>query len=64
MLWRGHANQGRCQPGRRAVLEETSIESDHFRFYPERDIFSSDIEAENESYHVYFQIDIVYQRNG
>jgi hypothetical protein len=23
MLWRGHANQGRCQPGRRAVLEET-----------------------------------------
>jgi hypothetical protein len=24
-LWRGHANQGRCQPGRRAVLEETSL---------------------------------------
>jgi hypothetical protein len=21
-LWRGHAFQGRCQPGRRAVLEE------------------------------------------
>jgi hypothetical protein len=25
MLWRGHAIQGRCQPGRRAVLEETSL---------------------------------------
>src|SRR4029077_19499284 len=29
MLWRGHANQGRCQPGRRAVLEETRCPSDH-----------------------------------
>lgn len=28
MLWRGHANQGRCQPGRRAVLEETKEPSD------------------------------------
>jgi hypothetical protein len=28
MLWRGHANQGRCQPGRRAVLEETKEQSD------------------------------------
>jgi hypothetical protein len=29
ILWRGHANQGRCQPGRRAVLEETKEPSDH-----------------------------------
>jgi hypothetical protein len=29
MLWREHAKQGRCQPGRRAVLEETSCEYDH-----------------------------------
>jgi len=28
MLRRGHANQGRCQPGRRAVLEETKEPSD------------------------------------
>jgi hypothetical protein len=28
ILWRGHANQGRCQPGRRAVLEETKEPSD------------------------------------
>jgi hypothetical protein len=28
MLWRGHAIQGRCQPGRRAVLEETKEPSD------------------------------------
>jgi hypothetical protein len=28
MLWREHAFQGRCQPGRRAVPEETSYESD------------------------------------
>jgi hypothetical protein len=28
MLWRGHANQGRYQPGRRAVLEETNVMSD------------------------------------
>ena len=28
ILWRGHANQGRCQPGRRAVLEETKVPSD------------------------------------
>jgi hypothetical protein len=28
MLWREHAFQGRCQPGRRAVLEETSCEYD------------------------------------
>jgi hypothetical protein len=25
MLWRGHANQGRCQPGRRANLEENQM---------------------------------------
>ncbi len=41
MLWRGHANQGRCQPGRRAVLEETSYVSDHFQFYPVKGIFTS-----------------------
>lgn len=28
ILWRGHTNQGRCQPGRRAVLEETKCPSD------------------------------------
>ena len=28
ILWRGHAIQGRCQPGRRAVLEETKEPSD------------------------------------
>ena len=27
-LWRGHAFQGRDQPGRRAVLEETNLTSD------------------------------------
>jgi len=32
MLWRGHAFQGRCQPGRRAVLEETKEPSDHRYF--------------------------------
>jgi hypothetical protein len=63
-LWRGHANQGRCQPGRRAVLEETSCVSDHFQFYPEQDFFSSEIEGENESYRVYFQIDRVYCINA
>jgi hypothetical protein len=34
MLWRGHAIQGRCQPGRRAVLEETSWKSDHHNSTP------------------------------
>jgi hypothetical protein len=28
ILWRGHANQGRCEPGRRAVLEENKVPSD------------------------------------
>jgi hypothetical protein len=28
MLWRGHENQGRCEPGRRAVLEENKEPSD------------------------------------
>jgi hypothetical protein len=34
MLWRGHANQGREQPGRRAVLEETKLSSDRENFTP------------------------------
>jgi hypothetical protein len=25
MLWRGHANQGRDQPGRRVALEENKL---------------------------------------
>jgi hypothetical protein len=32
MLWRGHAFQGRYQPGRRAVLEETDVMSDRKQY--------------------------------
>jgi hypothetical protein len=39
MLWRGHAFQGRHQPGRRAVLEETKEPSDR-RYSTLREAFS------------------------
>jgi hypothetical protein len=39
MLWRGHVNQGRTQPGRRAVLEENNCSSD-LTNYTARTLFS------------------------
>ncbi len=42
-LWRGHSIQGRCQPGRRAVLEETKEPSDRMYSTPSEAIFSRQI---------------------